>query len=40
MTYLRTYPRAIKKVGVKEFNARKADPIWLHENGDWEYMAY
>lgn len=23
---------------VEEFIARNADPIWLHENGLWEFM--
>jgi hypothetical protein len=23
---------------VEEFIARNADPVWLHEQGRWEYM--
>ena len=25
---------------VEEFIARNADPIWLHQNGMWEYMEH
>jgi hypothetical protein len=31
-------PLLIDGLSVEEFIARNADPIWLHENGLWEYM--
>ena len=31
-------PQQIEGMDVDEFIARNADPIWLHENGMWEYM--
>jgi hypothetical protein len=31
-------PQLIEGVPVEEFIARNADPIWLHENGLWEFM--
>ena len=31
-------PPLIDGMPVEEFIARNADPIWLHENGLWEYM--
>jgi hypothetical protein len=31
-------PPLIDGLPVEEFIARNADPIWLHENGLWEYM--
>ena len=32
-------PPTIEGMDVEEFIRRNADPIWLHENGMWEYMA-
>jgi hypothetical protein len=31
-------PQLIEGLPVDEFIARNADPIWLHEQGLWEYM--
>jgi hypothetical protein len=31
-------PQLIEGLPVDEFIARNADPIWLHENGLWEFM--
>ena len=31
-------PPLIDGLLVEEFIARNADPIWLHENGLWEFM--
>ena len=31
-------PQQIEGMDVDEFIARNADPIWLHQNGMWEYM--
>ena len=31
-------PPLIDGLPVEEFIARNADPIWLHENGMWEFM--
>jgi hypothetical protein len=31
-------PPTIDGLPVEEFIARNADPIWLHENGLWEFM--
>jgi hypothetical protein len=31
-------PQLIEGLPVDEFIARNADPIWLHQNGLWEYM--
>ena len=31
-------PPLIEGLSVKEFIARNADPIWLHEEGLWEMM--
>ena len=31
-------PPTIEGLPVDEFIARNADPIWLHQNGMWEYM--
>ena len=31
-------PPLIDGLPVEEFIARNADPIWLHQNGLWEYM--
>jgi hypothetical protein len=31
-------PPTIDGLPVDEFIARNADPIWLHENGLWEFM--
>jgi len=31
-------PQLIEGLPVEEFIARNADPIWLHENGMWEYL--
>jgi hypothetical protein len=31
-------PPTIDGLPVDEFIARNADPIWLHQNGLWEYM--
>ncbi len=31
-------PETIDGLPVDEFNARNADPIWLHQNGMWEYL--
>ncbi len=33
-------PPTIEGLPVDEFIARNADPIWLHQNGMWEYMGY
>ena len=32
-------PPSIDGLPALEFIARNADPIWLHENGLWEFMA-
>ena len=31
-------PPTIEGMDVDEFIRRNADPIWLHQNGLWEYM--
>ena len=31
-------PETIDGLPVDEFVARNADPIWLHQNGMWEYI--
>ncbi len=31
-------PPTIDGLEVDEFVRRNADPIWLHQNGMWEYM--
>jgi hypothetical protein len=31
-------PPTIDGMDVDEFILRNADPIWLHQNGLWEYM--
>ena len=31
-------PPTIDGMPVEEFILRNADPIWLHQNGMWEYM--
>ena len=31
-------PQLIDGLPVDEFIARNADPIWLHQNGAWEYL--
>ncbi|MBM4092474.1 MAG: hypothetical protein FJ276_24080 [Planctomycetes bacterium] len=31
-------PPTIDGMDVDEFIRRNADPIWLHQNGLWEYM--
>ena len=31
-------PPTIDGMDVDEFIQRNADPIWLHENGMWEYL--
>ncbi len=31
-------PQLIDGLPVDEFIARNADPIWLHQNGMWEYL--
>ncbi|HUY90892.1 MAG TPA: hypothetical protein VMV10_19305 [Pirellulales bacterium] len=31
-------PPTIEGLPVEEFIARNADPIWLHQNGMWEYI--
>ena len=31
-------PPTIEGLEVDEFIHRNADPIWLHQNGMWEYM--
>ena len=31
-------PSQIDGVDVDEFIRQNADPIWLHQNGMWEYM--
>jgi 16S rRNA U516 pseudouridylate synthase RsuA-like enzyme len=31
-------PPTIDGLDVDEFIRRNADPIWLHQNGLWEYM--
>ncbi len=31
-------PPQIGGMSVHEYMARNADPIWLHQNGMWEYM--
>ena len=33
-------PQQIEGMDVDEFTARNADPIWLHQNGMWEYMNF
>ncbi|MEX2286833.1 MAG: hypothetical protein WD648_07070 [Planctomycetaceae bacterium] len=30
-------PQLIRGLPVEEFIAKNADPIWLHENGLWEF---
>lgn len=32
-------PQVIEGVGVDEFILRNADPVWLHQNEMWEYIA-
>lgn len=32
-------PQQIEGKDIDEFIARNADPIWLHQNEMWEYMA-
>ena len=32
-------PPTIDGMDVEEFIRRNADPIWLHQNGLWEYMS-
>ena len=32
-------PPMIDGLPVEEFIARNADPIWLHDNGLWEFMS-
>ncbi|MCM2370294.1 hypothetical protein NB063_06605 [Rhodopirellula sp. ICT_H3.1] len=31
-------PPTIDGLSVEEYIARNADPIWLHQNGMWEYI--
>lgn len=31
-------PETIEGLPVDEFIARNADPIWLHQNGMWEFI--
>jgi hypothetical protein len=31
-------PPTIDGMDVDEFIGRNADPVWLHQNGLWEYM--
>ena len=31
-------PPVIDGLPIEEFIARNADPIWLHENGLWEFI--
>jgi uncharacterized protein YnzC (UPF0291/DUF896 family) len=31
-------PPTIDSMDVDDFIRRNADPIWLHQNGMWEYM--
>ena len=31
-------PQSIDGLSVEEFIARNADPVWLHQQGLWEYM--
>ena len=31
-------PPLVESLPVDEFIARNADPLWLHENGLWEFM--
>jgi 16S rRNA U516 pseudouridylate synthase RsuA-like enzyme len=31
-------PQTIDGLDVDEFIRRNADPIWLHQNGMWEYL--
>jgi len=33
-------PLQIDGMDVDEFIRRNADPIWLHQNGMWEYMTF
>jgi hypothetical protein len=33
-------PPQIDGMDVDEFIRRNADPIWLHQNGMWEYMTF
>ena len=33
-------PQQIEGMDVHEFIARNADPVWLHQNGMWEYMTF
>ena len=32
-------PQKIDGMDVDEFIRQNADPIWLHQNGLWEYMS-
>jgi hypothetical protein len=32
-------PQTIDGMSVDEFLMRNADPVWLHQNEMWEYMA-
>lgn len=32
-------PQTVDGMDVDEFIRRNADPIWLHQNGLWEYMS-
>jgi len=32
-------PPTVDGMDVDEFIRRNADPIWLHQNGLWEYMS-
>jgi len=32
------HPPTIDGIDVDEFIMRNADPIWLHQNGLWEYL--
>ena len=31
-------PQLIEGLSVDEFIAQNADPIWLHQNGMWEFI--
>ncbi len=31
-------PHTIDGLDVDEFIIKNADPVWLHQNGMWEYM--
>lgn len=33
------HPPAIDGLSVDDFISRNADPIWLHQNETWEYIA-